>query len=205
MSERSLIRKIDGFLFDQVSSIRALPPYSTFQESLASLNDEVKDIVKYAISFAIIFIPVLITLIFWGKNLSDRDKLEAYKTIYVEANIQQEKVLTQASKKLIDSKPATAESDLTNIVGGLLSSARINIQNIRVQNFNSQNFSDSLTEYTADIIFNDLTTEQLGRMVTAFIHRKKMKINNVEIVRNDSKKLLEGKIAIVYLNLAQGE
>ena len=75
-----------------------------------------------------------------------------------------------------------------------------NLKKIRVQNFNSENFSDKISQNTADIVFNDLTTEQLGKMASEIIFRQKAQINNIEVVRNDTKKLLEGKMSIVYLS-----
>lgn len=202
MSERSLIKTIDNFLFEQISTIKAVSVYGDFQEFLANLNDDIRDIVKYAISMGLILIPFIFVLAFWSTNLGLKEDLEVHKMIYSQANkiIQEDKIFGEAGKSLISPGAPRTENDLSSKIGLLLSRARIDTQKIRVQNFNSESFSDKISQNTADIVFNDLTTEQLGKMASEIIFRQKAQINNIEVVRNDTKKLLEGKMSIVYLS-----
>lgn len=202
METRSLIRNVDQFLFDKIPSIRSFTPYQLFQDFLANLADEKKNLVKYAISFVLVLLPIFVTAIFWFQNMSLKSELQTKKDIYYQANriIQEEKLFGQTGKSLIMPNAAHDENTFSSNLNNFLGRFRIDSDKVKIQDFTPTDLGGNIQQNTVTLIFNDFTTSQFTTFISDLSLRQKVKVGSIEIVRNESKNLIEGKISIIYLS-----
>lgn len=202
MESRGLMKNIDNFFFDKITALRSSSLYSPIPEFLSNLDDDKKDFVKYIISIILTLIPLLLILFFWWSNRSYRQDLETRKGIYTQANqiISKYKLIGESGKQLISSTLPNNENDFISKVNLLLAKSRIDSSKVKIQNFKSESFSEQIQENSAEIIFNELSTQQFSNFTSELVLQQKMKIGQLDINRNSQKKQIEGKISIVYLS-----
>lgn len=202
MSSHNLLKKLDESLFNQVSNIQSLNLYSRFQEALANLSDDNKNIVKYIISTLIILLPLTIVIIFWIQNHQLKSDLNTRKAIYQKANhiIAKNMASGNQEKKLMAPNAPRNRQELITKINMLLQRNRIPITSVKIENFKSTSFTETIQRNSAHFIFNELNTEQLSRLSNILIFSQKAKIQNIEINRHPTKKYINGKISIIYLS-----
>lgn len=196
----NIFHKMDEFLFKKLDEVKNIQQVQMILGKLDTLPEEYQKIANQGISFFIVLLPLLFTLVFWVGNSSLKGELEEKQQIWkmIQSINEQNAALNGVSRLVLSPFPVSSKNELSGRVSGALKSVGIDNSKVNVQNFESKTNSSGVTESEATLNFNGFATKDLTSFLTSLIDRQKLKISRINVKKLKSKNSLNGEIGIIH-------
>lgn len=201
MSKKSPFQQIDEALFRTVDQIKAQAPFVKFQETIGKLGEQEQKIINLALSYLLLFIPVVAVLIVVIMNSSMRSDIEDRQAILteIESFNNRRSESDNKGRDLIVPTPIAAQSELEAKITQILSRARIPTSAVAVRSFGEGRSAGDLKEYNAEISFDKLSTAQFTELVKQLEERERLKISGLLVENRIDQSILKGKLNLAFL------
>jgi len=198
MSSFQIMKVIDESISQNVQKLKVYEPISDFLETYNNWEESVQEIFKAICLTIVLFIPSFFILIFLIFNSSTQDKLDTKEEIIqIAAKISNQKsMINQISSNHLGS-PINSQAMLETQIKNGLPALGIDANRISISNFESKE-DENLNKMSADIRFNQLSSQNLFGLLRIVTISKKMRIEEIDIKKNKQSNLLEGLITIFH-------
>ncbi|MDH5580518.1 MAG: hypothetical protein OEY33_01305 [Bdellovibrionales bacterium] len=200
MEEKSILKKIDEFLFKSIDNLLAKPELQNTFDQLSSLDEEVQKFINQALSVIFVLLPIVGFSYVVYKNYEISQTVENKRLImnsissFLEKSSESHKLQTEVlSKSMIKSK-----NDFESRLLGLFPSGTLPPKSLEFVNFRQHSPTKNLTQSNVDIIIKGITPELLTSLTDKLINREKVKIAQVQIEKDPKTSLLKGKMHVIH-------
>ncbi len=193
----NLFKTIDNFLFQKIDIIIQQQFYTNLIDTLGNLNDKSRRVMRELIGIVIVSIPVMIAVFIFILNMNLKNDIENKKEVLQLTNsiISKEKEYSRKSRFVFTNKRITTKNALNSSINSLLRKVKISPRNVTVKNFVNDD-STRIIRNTADLKFNQLSTNNIVDLIQKLVSTEKMKISSLTVKKDKKTKLLFGNIKI---------
>jgi len=201
-----IFKKIDRFLFNQVDTIKTHPEYLKVMEKLSGLDDQVKVIINQAISFILIFFPLIITLFIFIQN----QKLKSHKEIKFDILslsqyiIEQNRELDRSAGALATTSRASDQTSFTASFNNSLQAAGVNSSSFKIQSFNIIKTGLKVQKTQGEVSFTKVDLQTLTEAMKTLEKTLKARFEDFEATRSTDGSDLSGKFSLIVLGKNYG-
>jgi len=196
----SVFKKIDEFVFAQIENFKASTSYQQLMDLTAGLDDEAQRKANYAISIAIVLLPILIIFFLIWQNVDVQKSLKTKRDIQVLTSEISTKIrrLKNVEANVIGPSIIASDGELQNALNGILKTFNVPSDKIKISDFDVTESSTNLKRVSASINYHDFSLNQLTGFLGVLIAKEKMIIPDFYIKRDATSELLTGKIKIYH-------
>ena len=191
------LKAIDQIIFNQIDLFKNTKYYEQFMDYMNQLNYEHQRLVTYLISGVFIFGPLLIVGIMGINTYSLKSNINTKKEIQASTYkfINQTDRLQSLQQTILGPRAPGNQNELKVS----LNAFNIDPNKLSVDNFRQESSHNSpqIKQISAEIIYKKLVLSDFVDLVKKLITINKVRISAIEINRDDSEKLLSGKINIL--------
>lgn len=198
--KKSIWHQLDETIFNLVDKYKISPFYQASSDNLRHLREEARKWFNYSVNIALLFIPIMSIIIFMAINFSKSREIKLKEEILnsiIEFKAQ-EKGIKDLSRQIVSSSIVVDKKQFEKILNNLLATHGIQESNVKIKNFEILSSNDFFNKSSATITFTDLASNQFTGLFGDFSNKEKIKIESIEIVKEKTKLLLEGKANIIY-------
>ena len=159
MQKRSIFQTLDEQIFKQVDTFKNSKVYAQYNELLSRVNDKQQKYINMAISYLVISLPALVTLIIFMGNLFTSMELNEKESILKEIdkfNSTKAKV-SNLGRNLITTYLIANKNSLANRMKNATSSASIPASNISVVSFENIKEMNEMKQARGELTFKNFS------------------------------------------------
>ena len=191
------LKAIDQIIFNQIDLFKNTKYYEQFMDYMNQLNYEHQRLVTYLISAVFIFGPLLIVGIMGLNTYGLKSNLNTKKEIQASTYkfINQADRLQSLQQTILGPRAPGNQNELkASLIAFNIDPNKLSVDNFKQE---SSNNSPQIKQISAEIIYKKLVLSDFVDLVKKLITINKVRISAIEINRDDSEKLLSGKINIL--------
>jgi len=150
-------------------------------------------------------LPLILVLTIFIMNSSLRSSIETKKSIQDEIQKFNERRAESDVKgrELIVPAPIAAQSELQGKISQLLGRVRIPTTSVNVRSFNEGRVAGDLREYSAELVFDKLSTKQFTDLIKQLEERERMRVSGLLIENRIDKSILKGRMTLAFITQTQ--
>jgi hypothetical protein len=197
--EIKIFKAVDEFMFKIVDEFSALAPIRKINDELEALPEQQQKIINQVLSFIFILIPTVfvISMFLTNQSLRETNRLRSkVLQLYVQNNIQGSQ-LGSIGQNLIGPTTLENSNDFQQIVRSIQSSRSINVNSVNISHFENVSVGSDLQQSIVGLSFSELTTQDLTILITDLIQRQRVKIQAIEVEKNQTTRFLQGSIEVI--------
>lgn len=204
-NKKSPFQQLDEAIFRAIDQLKAQPPYLKFQEAINKLSEQQQKAINLSLSYLILVLPLVLVVTIFTINSSLRSTIETKKSIQDEIQKFNEQRAKSDIKgrELIVPMPIAAQSELQGKISQLLGRVRIPTTSVNVRSFNEGRSAGDLREYSAELIFDKLSTQQFTDLIKQLEERERMRVNGLLIENRIDKSILKGRMTLSFITQTQ--
>ncbi|OFZ25670.1 MAG: hypothetical protein A2381_11875 [Bdellovibrionales bacterium RIFOXYB1_FULL_37_110] len=191
------LKSIDQIIFNQIDLFKNTKYYEQFMDFMNQLSDDQQRLVTYVISAIFILGPLLVVGIIGLNTYTLKSNLNTKKEIQATTYkfINQADRLQSLQQTILGPRAPGSQNELK----ASLNAFNIDPNKLSVDNFKQESSHNSpqIKQISADIIYKQLVLSDFVDLVKKLITINKVRISAIEINRDDSEKLLSGRINIL--------
>jgi len=180
MSDRNTIMKvIDNGLMKNSTDLKSSGFYHTLSETMGSIDDDYKPIVKYAGLVFLFLIPIMMTLLFAYNNFQYKKVISKKENVIKLTNnyLQQRSAFANSLSSQIDSRSLKNQSNFLSHVRSAFSAASTPGRPI-ISDYENNPIGSSIIKASGRVSFVSLQTSQLSSLLREIV-KQKMKIGSI--------------------------
>ena len=204
VSENSIFKKVDQFLFEQMATLKKSPFVDKISETVRSLPEEKQILLNQLSNILILFIPLVIFLVFFviamisGAELNEQKEINRIMT-QVKTNEGKLSRLSNAltAKSVVENK-RTFVDDLNKI----LERRDFPIKKLTIDNYDDGIRGSDIKMIRAELKFDSIANKSLKTLLLEIQSKFKAKITNLSVNKDTKTSRLTGAISIEFLSKA---
>ena len=191
----TLLKNIDLFVFAKLDSFKSSEAYQKTINFVSSFTESQQKMIYNLMAVLIVIPPIAIFLLLGLDTYFAKNSVQTKKEIldHIHSYMHQKDRLTRIGNTVFSLSAPTSTNDLQKKIRSI----GVNENKLTVKNFKkaASTSSKNITSIEANVTFNDLTMEELEKLLTGLTIKQKMRISNLEI--NKKKEFLKGSINIM--------
>lgn len=205
MSKKSIFKQVDEAIFKVVDQLKTQSAYQSLQEMIGKLAEREQKIVNLSLSYLLLALPILVTLIVWTMNSSLRSTIEDKRAILSEIQEFNDKRAQsdQKGRAVIVPSPIAAQSELQSKIVTLLGRINIPTTSVQVRSFNEGRNAGELKEFGAELVFDKLSSKQFFDMVQNLNERERIRVKGLLVENRIDQSVLKGRMTLSFLTQVQ--
>lgn len=199
--KESLIKKFDQWLFHHVELIKSHPQIAPLLSKIEQLPDAQQKIIHQSSALIIGLCPLVIFFGVYLHNVSLRSQLETNEELLEVINniTSKSNELSQLTRSLAGPTAYEEQSSFEQKLRGTLANKGIDSGNFSIQNFESGSSTEEILSFEATLSFKRISTAQLISVIEALIIQDKVKVKNIDVLKNEENSTLAGTIQIQHI------
>lgn len=204
-AKKSPFQQIDEAIFRGIDQLKTQPAYLKFQEALSKLSEQQQKVVNLSLSYLLLALPLVLVVTIFVMNSSLRSTIEEKKAIQDEIQKFNERRAESDVKgrELIVPAPIAAQSELQGKISQLLGRVRIPTTSVNVRSFNEGRSAGDLREYSAELVFDKLSTKQFTDLIKQLEERERMRVSGLLIENRIDQSILKGRMTLAFITQTQ--
>lgn len=204
-AKKSPFQQIDEAIFRGIDQLKTQPAYLKFQEALSKLSEQQQKVVNLSLSYLLLALPLVLVVTIFVMNSSLRSTIEEKKAIKDEIQKFNERRAESDVKgrELIVPAPIAAQSELQGKISQLLGRVRIPTTSVNVRSFNEGRSAGDLREYSAELVFDKLSTKQFTDLIKQLEERERMRVSGLLIENRIDQSILKGRMTLAFITQTQ--
>lgn len=204
-AKKSPFQQIDEAIFRGIDQLKTQPPYQKFQEAISKLSEQQQKAVNLSLSYLLLALPLILVITIFAMNSSLRSTIADKKAIQDEIQKFNDRRAESDVKgrELIVPAPIAAQSELQGKISQLLGRVRIPTTSVNVRSFNEGRVAGDLREYSAELIFDKLSTKQFTDLIKQLEERERMRVSGLLIENRIDQSILKGRMTLAFITQTQ--
>lgn len=200
MSKLSVMKPIDNIVTTNVEKLKESSEYQKFLDSYNSWEDKIQNGFKAGLLFLVVLIPLIIIGFFTFLNYSAKKDLSLVEDIIKTGNnILATSTGAKSQARQYFGRSLTTKSDFEREISNALPNQGIDATKILIGDFSSEEV-DGVNEIRAQLKFNGISSQNLFGLFKAVAVIKKIKIDQINLKKNDQTNLLEGTLSVIHFS-----
>lgn len=197
---KSYFKKIDDGVFKVIDDFQESSSYNKLTDSLDSLDDTSKNFLGFLIGFIVITLPLAICIYLFLRNSGYRDDLEIKEETFAAARefLATRASIDKSSGALVSNSVISSVNQVRSTVNGHLENIGIQQSAVQIQNFSQENINASVIQSKANVVFKEISTEELMKFINLMSLRSRFKIDYLKIQRVPTNGLLNGTFGVMH-------
>jgi hypothetical protein len=203
----SIYKKIDQVIFDQCEELKNGQPYQKFIEFLGQIQDQQRQLYAYLATIAFFLIPLTVAIVLFyfifelNQTIATKESIQRTLTQVTQTQNEHSALSNQLKTSL------NLSSGASNIAEVLGSSSDYSAYNEKISwsSLNSIAMYSDTEESEVELNLNGISTAEVMELIEKIILQGKFIVQDLNLVRNDETRLLNGKIKfLVFTGFTPG-
>ena len=195
----NFFRRIDEKIFDAIDRFKSSSTYEKYEGLLGRFSDDGQRHINMLVSYAVVLAPLLLAGIFFLGNKGKRAELEEKRRVLEEIELFNKKNLTIGGfqNTLAVSFTANNQDSLQSRINNVAGRALINTEDVTLSSYTEKEVSNNLKESSGKLNFKNLSTKQLGSLISTLI-ADRFRVVEIEAKKDNDGLSIGGTLEIVY-------